>query len=96
MDISPYIGYIVTAVITFVTMYVATKNSNNEKFNALSVQIAALSQQVSDLKEDVEKHNHVVERTATNERDIKTAFKKLDELKERDEKLEAKMEKFHE
>ena len=95
MDLTPYIGSIVTVVVAIVGGYVAMKNANNEKFNALSVQIAALSQQVSDLKEDVEKHNHVVERVYVNERDIKTAFHRLDDLKEQDKILEAKMEKLH-
>jgi len=95
MDISPFIGYIVTAVITFITLYVATKNSNNQKFEAISVQIAALSQQVADLKSDVEKHNNIVERTYVVETNLHTAFKRIDELKERDEKIEAKIEKLH-
>lgn len=95
MDITPYIGSIVTVIVAIVGGYVAMKNANNEKFNDISVQIAALSQQVTDLKEDVEKHNSVVERVYVNERDIKTAFHQLDELKERDEKLEQKIEKFH-
>lgn len=95
MDITPYIGSIVTVIVAIVGGYVAMKNANNEKFNALSVQIASLSQQVTDLKEDVEKHNHVVERVYVNERDIKTAFHQLDELKAADEKLEARIDKFH-
>ena len=95
MDISPYIGYVVTAVVTFITLYVATKNSNNAKFEALSVQIAKLSQQVDDLRADVEKHNNVVERTSVVETNLHTAFKRIDELKERDDKIEAKIEKLH-
>ena len=90
MDITPYIGYIVTAVITFITLYVATKNSNNEKFNTISVQVATVSQKVDDLRADVEKHNNLVERTAGLERDLNTAFKHIDqqrdELKRLDEK----------
>ena len=95
MDITPYIGAIATVVIAIVGGYVAMKNDNNEKFNTISVQIATVSQQVTDLKEDVEKHNHVVERVYTNERDIKTAFHQLDELKERDKNIEARIDKLH-
>ena len=95
MDLTPYIGSIVTVIVAIVGGYVAMKNANNEKFNALSVQIAALSQQVADLKEDVEKHNGAVERTYKLELDMHTAFKRIDELKTKDEKLEAKIEKFH-
>ena len=96
MDITPYIGSIVTVIIAIVGGYVAMKNANNEKFSALSVQIAALSQQVTDLKEDVEKHNGVMEREFKLESDVHTAFKRIDELKAKDEKLEAKMERLHE
>ncbi len=95
MDITPYIGSIVTVLVAIVGGYVAMKNANNEKFNTISVQIATVSQQVTDLKEDVEKHNHVVERVYTNERDLKTAFHQLDELKERDKSIEARIDKLH-
>lgn len=96
MDITPYIGSIVTVIVAIVGGYVAMKNANNEKFSELSVQIAALSQQVTDLKEDVEKHNGVMEREYKLESDMHTAFKRIDELKERDEKIEAKVERLHE
>jgi len=95
MDISPYVGAIVTVAVAITGGYVAMKNAMNAQLNALSVQIAALSQQVADLKEDVEKHNHAVERTYKLESDVHTAFKRIDELKERDEKIEAKIEKLH-
>ena len=95
MDISPYISPIVAAAIAIVGAYVAMKNANNAKFEALSVQIATLSQQVTDLRADVEKHNNLVEKTAVNTRDIKTAFNKIDELKDRDDKIEARIEKLH-
>lgn len=102
MDITPYIGYVVTAVITFITFYVATKNANNDKFAELKSQnaeqtamISALKEQVITLKEQVEKHNGVIERTFKLESDMNTAYKRIDELKARDDKLEAKIEKFH-
>jgi predicted nucleic acid-binding Zn-ribbon protein len=96
VDITPYIGSIVTVIIAIVGGYVAMKNANNEKFSALSVQIASLSQQVTDLKEDVEKHNGVMEREYKLESDVHTAFKRIDELKDRDEKIEARIERLHE
>ena len=95
MDISPYISSIVAAAIAIVGAYVAMKNANNAKFEALSVQIAKLSQQVDDLRSDVEKHNNLVEKVAVNTRDIKTAWNQIDELKERDNKIEEKIEKMH-
>lgn len=92
MDITPYISPIVAAVIAIVGAYVAMKNANNAKFEQLSVQIAALSTQVTDLKDQVEKHNTVIERTYKLESDMNTAFKRIDELKARDDKLESKIE----
>ena len=95
MDITPYIGSIVTVVIAIVGGYVAMKNANNEKFNSLSIQIATISTKVDNLRTDVEKHNNLVERTAGIERDLNTAYKRIDELKAKDEKLEERMEKLH-
>ena len=96
MDLTPYIGAIVTAAVFIVGSYVAMKNANNEKFNELSVQIATLQTEIRDLRRDVEKHNDVVERTHKLEADLHTAFKRIDELKERDEKIEQRIEKLHE
>jgi cell division protein FtsB len=48
------------------------------------------------LKEDVEKHNGVMEREYKLESDVHTAFKRIDELKDRDEKIEARIERLHE
>ena len=84
MDITPYIGSIVTVALAFVGFY-----------GMVSTRLARTEQKIDDLAGTVDKHNSVVERTAVNERDIKTAFNKIDELAERDEKLEAKMEKLH-
>lgn len=41
-----------------------------------------LGYKVDELRKDVEKHNQLVERTAVVERDIKTAFNKIDENRE--------------
>ena len=38
-----------------------------------------LGYKVDELRKDVEKHNQLVERTAVVERDVKTAFNKIDE-----------------
>ena len=95
MDITPYVSAIVTAVIAIVGGYVAMKNANNAKLEALSVQIATLSTQICDLKEQVEKHNGVIERTYRLETEMNTAFKHIDALRERDDKIEQRMEKLH-
>lgn len=90
-----YISAIVTAVVAIVGAYVAMKNANNKKFEELGIQIARISQQVEDLKSDVEKHNQVVERTVKVENSLSAAWHRIDELREKDEKIEAKMERLH-
>ena len=85
MDISPYIGTIVTVAIAFLSFY-----------GAMASRFSRMEEKVDNLAKEVEKHNNVVERTAGVERDLNTAFKRIDELKDRDDKLEAKIEKLHE
>ena len=84
MDITPYLGPIVTALIAFGATYAA-----------FSARLTKLETLIEDLRRDVEKHNQLVEKTAVNTRDIKTAFIKIDELKERDKAIEDKMERLH-
>ena len=84
MDITPYIGTIVTVVLAFVGFY-----------GMVSTRLARTEQKIDDLADTVDKHNQVVERTHKLEADLNTAFKRIDELKERDEKLEQRIEKFH-
>ena len=92
MDITPYVGSIVTIVVAIVGGYVAMKNANNQKFLELSTQIAALSTKLDDLTVQVEKHNKVVERTFRLESDMNTAYKRIDELKAKDERIEDKLD----
>ena len=85
VDITPYLGTIVTVVIAFGGTYAMVSN-----------RLTKLETLIEDLRRDVEKHNKVVERTYVNERDIKTAFHAIDDLKAMDEKLEKRIEKLHE
>ena len=85
MDLTPYIGTIVTVVIAFLSFY-----------GAMASRFTRMETKMDDLTHQVERHNNVIERTFALERDVKTAFTRIDELKERDEKLESKMEKLHE
>lgn len=88
MDYTPFISPIVTAAIAIIGAYVAMKNANNAKFEELKVQNAEQYTMLKALKEQVEKHNSIVERTYGLEHDMKTAFVRIDELKARDDKLE--------
>lgn len=60
MDISPFVGYIITIVIAFGGFYGMVRAS-----------IAKLEVLISDLRRDVEKHNQVIERTYALEADMK-------------------------
>lgn len=85
MDLSPYIGTIVSVVLAFVGFY-----------GMVSTRLARTEQKIDDLQDTVDRHNRVVERTYKLESDMHTAYKRIDELKVRDEKIEQKMEKLHE
>jgi outer membrane murein-binding lipoprotein Lpp len=71
LDWEPLIGPIVTALVAGMTAYAA-----------MSARLARIEQKVDDLAKDVQRHNHVVERTAVLERDVKTVWGKYDELHE--------------
>lgn len=81
MDFTIYVGPIVTVVIAAVSFY-----------GMVSARLARTEQQISDLMKSVERHNGVIERTFKLESDVNTAFKRIDELKTRDDKLEQKLE----
>lgn len=92
MDFTPYIGAIVTASVFIIGSYVAMKNANNAKFTELTAQIARLETKMDDLTVQVEKHNKVVERTFRLESDMSTAYKRIDELREKDTRIEDKLD----
>ncbi len=85
MEFTPNIGDVITILIAAIGFY-----------GMVSTRLARTEQHIADLANDVEKHNSVIERTFKLESDVNTAFKRIDELKARDEKIESKIEKFHE
>ncbi len=60
MDITPYIGTIVTVIIAVGSVYAA-----------ISSRLTKLETLIEDLRRDVEKHNNVIERTYGLEADMK-------------------------
>ena len=77
MDISPYIGTIVTVVIAVGSVYAA-----------ISSRLTKTETLIADLRRDVEKHNQVVERTYGLEADMKAVqvdisniYHRIDEIK---------------
>lgn len=60
MDISPFIGYVITIIVAFGGFYGMVRAS-----------LAKLETLITDLRRDVEKHNQVIERTYALEADMK-------------------------
>ena len=76
-------GEIIVAVLALIGTLVGSILASN-KTQAL------ISYRLDQLEIKVEKHNQVIERTAILERDLKTAFNKIDELKTDVRELEAR------
>ena len=70
MDITPYLGPIVTALIAFGATYAA-----------FSARLTKLETMIEDLRRDVEKHNQVVERTYKLETEVDNLYQRYDELR---------------
>ena len=72
MNITPAAATIISAVISGIIALLVSMTQNSKA-------VALISYQIEELKKDVEKHNQLVERTAVLERDLKTAFNRIDE-----------------
>lgn len=70
MDLTPFIGPVLTAVITGGGVYAAITN-----------RLTRLETLIESLRAEVERHNRVVERTYKLETQQASAFHQLDELK---------------
>lgn len=71
MDITPYIGTIVTVVIAVGGVYAA-----------ISSRLTRLETMIENLITVTEKHNSVIERTYKAETEITNIYHRLDEIKE--------------
>lgn len=92
MDITPYAGAIATIAVAVIGSYFAQKSASDRQFAQMMAQNAAMTAEIKALKEQVEKHNNVLERVYKLETNNKTLFKIIDELRERDEKIEGKID----
>lgn len=70
---------VITAVVSAVSVYVS-----------LNSRIAVIETKIDTLSKRVEKHNNMVERTYILERDVKTLFNQLSEIKNDIQALEHK------
>ena len=75
--IAPVASGVISAVVAAFGVYVAITN-----------RLTRLETLIEELRRDVEKHNSVVERTFRTEGDLKTAFKHIDEQRDRIRRLE--------
>ncbi|MBR2838974.1 MAG: hypothetical protein IKE55_09340 [Kiritimatiellae bacterium] len=80
MDITPYVGTIVTVIIAVGSVYAG-----------FSARIAKLETLIGELEKKIDKHNQIVERTYKLEADAATALRRHDELAERVDRLEDKL-----
>ena len=80
MDITPYVGTIVTVIIAVGSVYAG-----------FSARIAKLETLIGELEKKIDKHNQIVERTYKLEADAATAWRRHDELAERVDRLEEKL-----
>lgn len=69
-----YMGEIIVAVLALIGSVIGSALANN-KTQAL------IGYRLDELEKKVERHNQVVERTVVLERDMKTAFNRIDEIR---------------
>lgn len=73
MDITPYIGTIVTVVIAVGGFYIA-----------IASRLTRLETLIDALTKTVDKHNHVVERTSKLEAEVDNLYHRYDEIRKED------------
>ena len=81
MDITPYLGTIVSVVIAFGVFYGAV-NARLARLEARIEDSQKLTQtEIANLRRDVKKHNSVVERTFKLESEVENLYHRYDELR---------------
>lgn len=75
MNITPAAATIISALISGAVALLVSAFQMNKS-------MALVEYKIEELRKGVEKHNQLVERTAINERDIKTAFNRIDEIRQ--------------
>lgn len=78
MDITPYIGTIVTVIIAVGSVYAA-----------ISSRLARLETMIDTLTQTVNKHNNIIERTYKLETEVTNIYHRIDELKGRNDEKAA-------
>ena len=73
MDITPYLGTIVTVIIAVGGFYIA-----------IASRLTRLETLIDALTKTVDKHNHVVERTTKLEAEVENLYHRYDEIRKED------------
>lgn len=73
MDITPYIGTIVTVIIAVGGFYIA-----------IASRLTRLETLIDTLTKTVDKHNHVIERTSKLEAEVENLYHRYDEIRKED------------
>lgn len=73
MDITPYLGTIVTVIIAVGGFYIA-----------IASRLTRLETLIDALTKTVDKHNHVVERTSKLEAEVENLYHRYDEIRKED------------
>lgn len=71
----------VTAIATIIGALISGAVSLLVSSKQYDKSMVLVEYQIAELKRTVEKHNHLVERTAIVERDLKTCFNRYDEIR---------------
>ena len=86
--IAPIASGVVSAIVAAFGVYVAITNRLTQLETQQKADRDALMREIQLLRDDVQEHNRVVERTFKTEADLKTAFRHIDEQRGRISRLE--------
>lgn len=86
--IAPMASGIISAIVAAFGVYVAITNRLTQLETQQKADRDALMREMHLMRSEVEKHNHVIERTFKMESDLNTAFKHIDEQRGRISRLE--------
>lgn len=73
---------IISGVCVAAPTIIATIVNNNSHNQVIDERMKSTSDKIEELSERVNKHNNLIERMAVVERDLKTAWRKIDEFQE--------------
>ena len=79
---------LISGAITLIGIFISAKGTTDKMTQKLEVHQAVTENKIDTLQKQVEKHNSIIERTFVLERDVKTAFNRIDEIRNDVKELE--------